>query len=218
MSLRRLFTASLFCGLCGVIPANWVEAQSSEAKRGELTDPRDGQTYTTVEIGGMVWLARNLNYASRESYCYENSKENCDKNGRLYRWEAALAACPDGWHLSTEFEWQALELAIGVEFKELEYRAERGTEEGRRLKPGGDLGFDVQFAGWRGYELNGQFRRQGEAIALWTSTEADLNHAWHRHLDTNDDMIWRSRVVKPYALSVRCVQNRSEYDFPEENP
>lgn len=216
MKHRGLWIVWLIIGFVVIVSS--TEAQSPKNVRGELTDPRDGQTYPTVEIGGMVWLARNLNYAGRESYCYEDRKENCDKNGRLYRWEAALAACPDGWHLSTEFEWQALEVAIGLPFEELEYRGERGTEEAGRLKQGGDLGLDVQFAGWRGYELNGQFRHQGEAIALWTSTEADFNHAWHRHMDTSDDMIWRSRVVKPYGLSVRCVQNRSEYDVPEENP
>jgi hypothetical protein len=45
-----------------------------------------------------------------------------------------------------------------------------------------------------------------------------LNHAGHRHLDSDDDMIWRCWVVKPYALNVRCVQNRSEYDVPERHP
>jgi uncharacterized protein (TIGR02145 family) len=191
---------------------------SEKEERSDFTDPRDGQSYPTVTIGGMTWLARNLNFASRESYCYDDDKKNCARNGRLYRWEAALAACPEGWHLSTEFEWQALELAIGMPFKELQYRADRGSQEGGRLKRDGDLGFGVQFAGWRGYEKGGQFRHQEEATALWTATEADLNHAWHRHVDTNDDTIWRSRVVKTYAISLRCVQNRSEYDVLEENP
>ena len=198
-----------------------VPDTDGEPGQNELTDRRDGQTYATVEIGGMVWMARNLNYAGRESYCYDDRRENCEQNGRLYRWEAALSACPDGWHLSTEFEWQALEIAIGLPFEELEYRGNRGTAEGARLKRDGDLGFDTQYAGWRGYEPRedqGMFRSQGRAAAFWTSTEADLNHAWHRDIDTGDDMIWRSRVVKPYALSVRCVQNRSEYDVDDPNP
>ena len=198
--------------------ACWTEAQPSEEKRTEFTDPRDHQSYPTVEIGGVVWMARNLNYASRESYCYENLQENCDRKGKLYRWEAAMAACPDGWHLSTEFEWQALEVAIGLPFEELEYRGNRGVREAARLKRGGNLGFEVVYAGWRGYEENGHFRSQGRNAAFWTSTEADLDHAWHRDIDTGDDMIWRSRVVKPYGLSVRCVQNRSEYDVPEPHP
>ena len=77
-------------------------------RRGAYKDPRDCQTYPVVELGGLVWMARNLNYDSRESYCYENRQENCDACGRLYRWEAVLSACPAGWHLSTEYEWQAL--------------------------------------------------------------------------------------------------------------
>ena len=216
MQYRKPLNVWIWPGIFLLAGSSW--AQSANNRLGDFTDPRDNQTYPTVAIGKMVWMARNLNWAGRESYCYENRQENCDANGRLYRWEVALAACPDGWHLATEDEWQALEMAIGLPFEELEYRSDRGTTEGGQLKQGGDLGFGIQFACCRGYEENGGFRRQGAAAAIWTATEADLNHAWHRHLDTDDDMIWRSRVVKPYALSVRCVQNRSEYDVPERHP
>lgn len=186
-------------------------APPPEARGSKFTDPRDDQTYRTITIDGITWMARNLNFNGPESYCYDNKPENCDKYGRLYRWESALAACPTGWHLSTEYEWQALELAIGVPFNELHGRANRGTNEGARLKPGGDTGFDNLYAGWRRYE-DGTYRALGENAAYWTATESDMEHAWHRDLDTDDDMVWRSRVVKPYALSVRCVQNRHECD------
>jgi uncharacterized protein (TIGR02145 family) len=162
----------------------------------------------------MVWFARNLNFDTQDSYCYDGKLENCALYGRLYRWEAALAACPAGWHISTEYEWQAMELVLGVPFAEIGGRRNRGTGEGARLKKGGDTGFDTQYAGWR--QEHGDYESLGEAAALWTANEADLDHAWHRDIDTGDEAIWRSRVVKDYGLSVRCVQDRWNRDRDRE--
>ncbi len=193
-------------------PVFSTTAQDATFQRDEFRDPRDGQLYPTVEIGGMTWFAKNLNYPTRESYCYDNKPESCEEYGRLYRWEVSLAACPDGWHQSTDYEWQALEQAIGIPFAELAYRSNRGEKEGARLKKGGDTGFDTQYGGWRRYE-DQVFQALDKNAAFWTSTETDLDHAWHRDIDTGDDMVYRSRVAKDYALSVRCVKNRAERDL-----
>ncbi len=184
---------------------------ASRAESATFDDPRDGQSYPLVEIGGQLWFAKNLNWAGPGSFCYEDLQENCDVYGRLYRWEHALAACPLGSHMSSELEWQRLERAVGLPDVEIVQRRNRGTIEGARLKPGGDSGFDALYAGWRRYE-NGTYRSQGEAAAFWTSTELDLAHAQHRDVDDGDDMIYRSPVVKHYALSVRCVVDRYDAD------
>lgn len=190
--------------------ASTSEGASARKEEG-FKDARDGQSYPTIEIAGMTWFARNLNYKTPDSYCYDGKPQNCERYGRLYRWEASLAACPVGWHLSSEYEWQALELAVGIPFGELATRGNRGTKQGARLKEGGDTGFDVQLGGWRRSE-DGGYEALGKNSAYWTATESDLDHAWHRDIDTGDDQIWRSRVVKPYALSVRCVKNRADRD------
>lgn len=175
-----------------------------------FTDPRDGQTYPVVTFGGISWFAMNLNYKVENSYCYDDLDENCEKYGRLYKWEAALQACPEGWHLSTEYDWQHLEATLGLEFRELNYRGNRGTDEGGKMKKGGESGMEILFAGYR--RKNGEFARINTNSAFWTATEADMAHAWHRDVDAGDDFVYRSRVVKSYALSCRCVKNHMDQD------
>ncbi len=169
-----------------------------------FTDPRDGTIYPTIEIAGLTWMARHLNYAAPGSYCYMDNPENCETDGRLYPWEVALTSCPAGWHLSTEYEWQAMETALGMPEELLEGSQERGVE-GDALKIGGSAGLNIPFAGWR--NPLGEWRRRGEGAALWVADELEIGLAQHRDLNINRKGIWRSPVNKPYALSVRCVRN-----------
>ena len=192
------------------IPGIWAQAVGEETGE-SLIDARDGQRYPVTPIGEMVWMGRNLNYATPGSFCYDDVAENCSIYGRLYRWETALSACPGGWHLATEYEWQALERWLGLGEDYLENYGNRGTDQAIRLKLGGDTDFDVIYGGWRRSE-DGEFEALGENAAFWESTDFSLSRAWHRDIDRDDDMIWRSPVIKQYALSVRCVKNWFEED------
>jgi uncharacterized protein (TIGR02145 family) len=173
-----------------------------------FTDPRDNESYGVVEVSGLIWMTENLRYAARKSVCYDNDEDNCRILGRLYSWEVALQACPDGWHLATEYEWQLVELSLGVPFEELEANRERGEPAGEQLKVSGDHALRFPYAGYADPEHD--FQRKGEATAIWTANEADFNHAWHRDLDVSRTGIYRSRVYKPWLLSVRCVRNHLE--------
>lgn len=94
---------------------------------GTMVDERDGQEYKTLEAGGYMWMAENLNYAGDDSKmgkCYNDKPKNCEITGRFYNWHDALqlaysptstptpkdtlkhqGLCPDGWRIPTLSEW-----------------------------------------------------------------------------------------------------------------
>ena len=39
-----------------------VGAGDEDSRAGIFVDARDSQSYKTIEIGGLVWMAQNLNY------------------------------------------------------------------------------------------------------------------------------------------------------------
>ncbi len=171
-----------------------------------FVDARDQQSYGVVEAAGLRWMTENLRYAAWNSVCYDKEPANCHELGRLYPWEVALQACPAGWHLATDYEWQKLELWLGVPFEELASNRERGEPAGEQIKAGGSRALQFPFAGYG--DADGEFEGKDETAAIWTATEADYNHAWHRDLAAHRTGIYRSRVYKPWFLSVRCVANR----------
>jgi hypothetical protein len=58
--------------------------------QGELIDRRDNNVYKTITVGNQVWMAENLRF----------------DNGK-YTWTTAQDACPGGWHLPSQEEFDS---------------------------------------------------------------------------------------------------------------
>lgn len=195
-------------------------------------DDRDGQTYRMVKIGNQVWMAENLNLETEFSSCYNDYAENCEKNGRLYTWGAAMdsagvwstdgkgcgrheeygtvcsatypvrGVCPEGWHLPTQAEWKALFTAVGD-----------SSTVGKMLKSisgwndsgnGTDsYAFSALPAGyWDGY-----YTYEGSAAFFWSSTEYNGYYAYYMYLGYYFDHAGLDDHRKDDRFSVRCIKD-----------
>ena len=174
---------------------------------GTFTDPRDGQVYNIVDIGDQTWFAENLNYETTSSWWYDNSSANGDIYGRLYTWDAALTACPTGWHLPSNEEWTVLinflggENVAGGKMKETETthwnspNTGATNSSGFTALPGGSRGSDESFSylGSRGY--------------LWSGTEGSSTLASRLYLPYDRaQVIWRNDN-KTAGFSIRCIKD-----------
>ena len=193
-----------------------------------FTDTRDGKTYKTVKLGEKIWMAENLNYEMRDSvmtnctgndpkgcdmgfptiqspsWCNGNKKENCDKYGRLYTFEAAKVACPTGWHLPEVEEWP--ERGNGGYPAFIDY-AVVGWGGGKDT-----YGFTVLPAGE--YRASSQyFLEPGRFAFFWTSTIDTRNHncATMIHFGNGSEgMVSVCADDENDGHSVRCVKGEVE--------
>ena len=169
-----------------------------------FTDKRDRKVYRIVEIGSQKWFAENLNYATEESKCYENSPDSCAKYGRLYNWETALMACPVGTHLPTDEEWTTLMDYVGGEYIAGEkLKSTSGWENNGNGTD--DFGFSALPGGYG--NSNGSFVSVGGFGYWWSATENDVNHAWERSMNYILEDVGRYDGEKMGLFSVRCVLN-----------
>lgn len=171
-----------------------------------LVDTRDGQTYSTVEIGTQCWMAENLNYnAGNGSWVYGNNPANAEIYGRLYNWETANNVCPTGWHLPNDAEWTVLSSYLGGDAGGK--MKETGTIHWSSPNTGAtnESGFTALPGGY--YESNGNFYWLGGIGHWWSATEYNSTGAWGRYLYYNRDGLRRNDGDKVYGFSVRCIKD-----------
>ncbi len=188
--------------------ASMAVNEIKEISYGYMTDDRDGQEYRTVKIAGQEWMAQNLNYYIVDTYCYDDNYQNCDTYGRLYKWDAALYACPAGWHLPTKEEIDILIKNVGdrstaatvLKYTKLWDDGGNGTDSfGFGALPGGLLGYEGYFDGI------------GLTAGFWSSTEGDNDTlADYLIMRSDYDEVRLNQGSKNYGYSIRCLYGESD--------
>jgi uncharacterized protein (TIGR02145 family) len=163
-------------------------------------------------------MKENLNWEIQEgSQCYDNTISNCVKYGRLYKWESAMAACPNGWHLPSDEEWKTLEVFLGMSQSQANETGYRGNDEGKKLKSLNfwyNNGNGNNSSGFNGLP-GGVCRQSGNCYHIeenghwWSSTTLSNNYtgAWQRDLWYGTDQVHRGGQYKTRFYSVRCIKD-----------
>jgi uncharacterized protein (TIGR02145 family) len=198
----------------------------------KLTDTRDGQKYETVQIGNQCWMKENLKWLP-DVNTLENNSSNSPRYyvygyygtsvssakshftykeyGVLYNWPAAHQACPDGWHLPSEHEWQILIDYLGGDYvaggkmksSELWYPPNTGAtdESGFSGLPGGTI------VSWTNQAGGPAFVNYGTRGYWWSSTISSSTTSFALQLKTDNPNAFIHNFSKKEGLSLRCIKN-----------
>lgn len=211
-----------------------------------LVDGRDNNTYKTVKIGKQIWMAENLRYLPSvnqpENISYENmfnpmyyvygyvgtdateAKETEEYKiyGVLYNQAAAKKACPIGWRLPRDSDWNSLEKAFGMDGSAIRDIGNRGKNEG--VSMAGDTAlwsvkgkvdfkkhmsdksdFMVLPAGYVG--IDRKYHDIGGKASFWSSSEYCDGFSYYRSIGVNSFGVYRNNSDNTSGMSVRCVKN-----------
>ena len=190
-------------------------------------DARDGHEYWCTTVGDKDWFKENLAYEH-----YGKPIDNCLVTsglfGMFYSWEEAVAACPDGWRVSSLQDWaDAAKAMTGTEF-----------DTGNQMySVAGDFMGDIYFNGSKmwdywpdvkitnkgglcmmplGYAVigdngNASFESLNGYAVFWTGDEKDESQAYYRYIyEEKPDVCLGASDKKSFAASVRCVRDHQE--------
>lgn len=178
-----------------------------------FTDTRDGQVYKTVRYTTTypdqtkytaIWMTSNLNYETADSFCYNDEETNCNIYGKLYTWEAAMTACPDGWRLPNDEDWYQLSFHFGG-----------NCSSGYALKSASDLWKNVNYRGTNSSLFsalpagtgggNGGYFGLGRFAIFWSATDRDEETTWDWKF-IRESELQRWYGSKQAKHCVRCVK------------
>jgi len=166
-----------------------------------------GSTLSHFNINGRIWRTSNENTKTDSgSWCLDNIISNCEKYGRLYKWDVAKTVCPDGWRLPTRDEWVCLIHSIADEddihnetyFSKKIYDKMINSEE---------FPFNAQLSGVKwGEDLPLEFYMNGFRGYYWSSTEIDDDKVYALEVNGEQRRVAIRPFKKEFSMSCRCIK------------
>lgn len=213
-------------GLDGSLAGTGIDASDSKI------ESADGHEYYYENIDGIDWFRMNL----ADDSCgasYRNFEVMSDVLGRYYSYEEALDACPDGWRLPTNAEWEALCSYLGAEVPAVQYSQIGGVAA--KLMANVTLNGKLLWEYWpevgeitnsskmsvipagfanlgivsEGKYPQASFTGLYEYAAFWTSDKVaeEEGMAYYRYLVCDQpDLFIGKGDVRTFGASVRCVR------------
>lgn len=160
----------------------------------------EGETYRTVKINGLTWMAENMNYDFAGSHCYGDSKDNCKEYGRLYSFDSAKNICPENWRLPTEIDMNKL-----IQFARFSSALRSTSGWNSNASKGLNFwGFDAKPAGGR---EGGDYFDLNSSAYFWVDNGVSNGNAFAMWINYYEN----TPIIKTYAasneFSVRCVKD-----------
>ena len=140
---------------------------------------------STVTIGNQTWMVDNAGTPTEGSRCYWGDEKSCGTNYRVYNWDGAQKACPEGFHLPSLKEWAQL-------------------EEGRKANTK-----DYQYL-CVGKSYSGGFCFSPVFSIFWATDELDANNAYTWDPEFDYSQVKPATAGKDECLAVRCVKDTEE--------
>jgi uncharacterized protein (TIGR02145 family) len=224
--LNKLLADNGISGVCTAADNTATHYCSNGTMKAYVFVTYAGQTYKTVVIGTQTWMAENSNYNVIGSRCYNNLTSNCNKYGRLYTWAMAMSACPSGWRLASNADWdQLLRYVDGTSGTSSPYRSPTAARFLKAISGWNycslygspyfcedTYGFAALPGGQSAYSLS-SFFDAGEMGWWWTSnsfSDASGNANAGAHyilMGQSDDIVYRGPAQSTYMHSARCIKN-----------
>lgn len=219
---------------------------------GTFIDNRDNHEYKWIRIGEQIWMAENLAYLPKvnqhtmediEAVCPNldetephfhvygftgtnvndaKSTTNYKAYGVLYNWFGSKEACPVGWHIPTNDEWEQLAEFVSQQNGPYEKVNQAWTDTGDNWTGVGkhlkakygwesqgngtdDFGFSALPAGFS--VAIDRFDAMGWSTRWWSDTEFSSTDAWIRGVNYGTHIFSNIKDHKIYLYSVRCVRD-----------
>lgn len=187
-----------------------------------FTDSRDDKVYIIRRWGNREWFAQNLSWAGAGKV-YKNEESLRFLFGGLYNWEEARTACPPGWRLPNQADWEALASLqkTGTQFFDdwvglAPHYCADAKLNGEKMWLYHPYNPKTNGQGWNALptgcltltQSGDQFKGLKDYGFWWADVERNATQAYYRYMQYDTDRFsYEGAHKQHFYASVRCVRN-----------